>query len=96
MTSYISSDLRRLVIERAAGRREYCVSVNQIRSTDAKSITSSPKSTMALRLKAIWRLLVPTAIGTREQISVRLQNPPVNTSDFIIREQIIGLNTFDS
>ena len=51
---------------------------------------------MALRWKAILRLLVPTAIGTREQISVRLQNPQVNTSDFSIREQIIGLNTFST
>ncbi len=53
MTSYSSSDLRRLVIERAAGRCEYC----RIRESDTF---------------------------------------PVNLSDSITRELIIGSSTFDS
>ena len=97
MTSYISSELRRLVIERAGGRCEYC----RISESDTfygcqidhiiaeKHQGATIESKLALTCAYCNRYK-----GT--DISVRLQHPLANTSDSITRELIIGSNIFDS
>jgi hypothetical protein len=96
MTSYISSDLRRLVIERAAGRCEYC----RIRESDTfygcQIDHIIAEKHHGATIESNLALTCAYAIDTREQISVRLRSPPVNLSDSITRELIIGSNTFDS